>query len=167
MSSNLSRSLKLNNGLQIPQIGLGVYKADNKECYEICKSALASGWRHIDSAAAYQNEEDVGRAVRESGVSRIELFITTKIFIHEEERAEKLDSIAEVVAAKIDSCLSKLDLGYIDLLLIHAPWSSWFVKYDCLSTRRQGAWPVMESYVTSGKIKSIGVSNFGAQHIGI
>jgi 2,5-diketo-D-gluconate reductase A len=93
----------------------------------------------------------------ESGVKREELFITTKIFIHDDEKTAKLDSIAATVTAKIESCLEKLDLGYIDVLLIHAPWMSW----------RQGAWPIMESFVEAGKIKSIGVSNFGAQHIGI
>jgi diketogulonate reductase-like aldo/keto reductase len=126
MSLNLKRTIKLNNGLEIPQIGLGVYLADNNECYEICKAALASGWKHIDSAFIYKNEEDVGRAVRDSGVPRTELYITTKIFILDAEKTAKLDSIAEVVAAKIESCLSKLDLGYIDLLLIHAPFVGWF-----------------------------------------
>jgi diketogulonate reductase-like aldo/keto reductase len=163
--ANLKTTIKLNNGLEIPQVGLGVYLADNTECYDICKIALAQGWKHIDSAYIYKNEQDVGRAVRESCVKREELFITTKvqgfaskikIFIHDNEKTAKLDCIKETVTAKIESCLEKLDLGYIDLLLIHAPFVGW----------RLGAWSVMETYVEAGKIKSIGVSYFGVHHIG-
>jgi len=145
---NLSKTLTLNNGFNIPIIGLGVYLAEIPDCYNICKEALKLGYRHIDSAAFYKNEADVGRAVRESGIPRSEIFVTTKIFFLDGEGAD-------TTKPKIEECLKNLDIEYIDLLLIHAPFVG----------KRLPAWKVMEDYVNAGKVKSIGVSNYGIKHI--
>ena len=131
----------LNDGNKIPAVGFGVFMIPNDgPTYDAVLAALKAGYRHIDSAAAYFNEEDVGKAVRDSGIPREEIFVTSKLWLqdHGYEEAKK----------GIERSLRKLDLGYIDLYLIHQPYGD-----------VADAWKAMEEAKAEGKIKSIGVSN--------
>ena len=135
------KNVKLNDGNQIPAIGFGVFMIENNgPTYDAVKIALKAGYRHIDTAAAYFNESDVGRAIRDSGISREEIFVTSKLWLqdHDYDAAKKA----------IDVSLKNLGLDYMDLYLIHQPYG------DVLS-----AWRALEEAKKSGKIKSIGVSN--------
>lgn len=132
----------LNNGIKIPIIGYGVYQiADQEECERCVLDAISVGYRSIDTAQAYGNEEAVGRAVKKCGVPREELFITTKVWISNAgyEKAKK----------SIEESLKKLQLVYLDLLLIHQPFSDYY-----------GTYRAMEELYKEGKIRAIGVSNF-------
>ncbi|CEH17270.1 aldo keto reductase [Ceraceosorus bombacis] len=152
-SSVTTEKVKLNSGHYIPQVALGVYKAPNDGTTEdAVKWAFEAGYRHVDSAARYMNEEAVGRAIKEfvekSGVKREELFITSKLWDADHERA----------AEAIDDSLKKLQLDYIDLYLIHSPGN---LGPDA----RLKAWKDLEAAVDAGKIKSIGVSNFDVEEL--
>ena len=132
----------LNNGLKMPMEGFGVFQVpDPKQCEDAVKDALEAGYRLIDTAAAYMNEEAVGKAIKESGIERSEIFLTTKLWVQDYgyENAKKA----------IDTCLKKLDTDYIDLLLIHQPVGDYI-----------GAYRAMEEAYKDGKLKAIGVSNF-------
>jgi diketogulonate reductase-like aldo/keto reductase len=136
------QTVTLNNGLEMPIIGFGVYQVpDAEECETAVYEALMAGYRLIDTAAGYLNEEAVGRAIKRSGVPREELFITTKLWIQD----AGYDS-AKLAFAK---SLKKLQLDYLDLYLIHQPFGDYY-----------GAWRAMEELYHEGKIKAIGVSNF-------
>ena len=131
----------LNNGVKMPKLGYGVYQVSPDECERCVSDALAVGYRSVDTAQAYYNEEGVGRAVKKSGVPRSELFLTTKVWIS--NAGEKK------AAASIDESLKKLDTDYIDLLLIHQPFGDYY-----------GTYRAMEQAVKAGKVRAIGVSNF-------
>lgn len=132
----------LNSGYQMPQMGLGVYLVEpGQETYQAVKSALELGYRHIDTAHAYQNERSVGEAVRDSGIDRGEIFITTKLWPTEYGEEESL--------VAIDKMLERLGTDYIDLLLLH----------QCIGDYI-GAYKAMEKAVAAGKVRSIGLSNF-------
>ena len=134
-------NIKLNNGVEIPVLGYGVFQVTPKEC-EICVlDAISSGYRLIDTAQAYYNEEGVGNAVVKCGVPRNELFLTTKVWI--------TNSGEKAAAASIDESLRKLRTDYIDLLLIHQPYSDYI-----------GTWRAMEKAYKDGKVRAIGLSNF-------
>src|SRR6478735_7594646 len=138
----MTTSLALSNGLRMPQIGLGVYLvSDVTVCEASVKTALQAGCRLIDTAFAYRNEAAVGRGIRSSGVSREEIFLTTKLW--------PSDYGYEKAEAAIGGSLVRLDCGPIDLLLLHQPVG------DVL-----GAWHAMEEAVDNGVVRSIGVSNF-------
>ncbi|MBM9833135.1 aldo/keto reductase, partial [Enterococcus faecalis] len=109
----LQETFTLQNKLTIPKIGLGTWQSSPEDAYNATKFAIQNGYRHVDTAAAYKNEEAVGKAVRDSGVAREEIFVTTKVPAELKTYQEAVDSI--------DASLKKLDLGYIDLILIHAP----------------------------------------------
>ena len=146
----------LNTGLQLPLIALGVYQSTpGVETYNAVKWALELGYRHIDTAAMYQNEEDVGRAVRDSGIPRSEIFITTKFWPGQNALARK-GSGYETAIEKGKESNAKLGLDYIDLYLIHAP--AW-------GKERINVWRGLEELVTLGVVKSIGVSNYGVHHL--
>lgn len=133
--------LTLNDGNKIPAVGFGVFMIPNDgPTYDATLTALKTGYRHIDTAAAYFNESDVGRAVRDSGIPREEIFITSKLWLQDYgyERAKK----------GIERSLRKLDLGYIDLYLLHQPYGD-----------VAGAWKALEETRDESKIRSIGVSN--------
>ena len=131
----------LNDGNKIPAIGFGVFTIPNDgPTYEAVTQALKAGSRHIDTAAAYFNEEDVGRAVRDSGIPRDEIFITSKLWLQ--------DHGYEAAKKGIARSLRKLDLGYIDLYLVHQPYGD-----------VAGAWKAMEEAKAEGTLRSIGVSN--------
>lgn len=134
-------SVKLNNGIEMPILGYGVFQVSPEECERCVLDAISVGYRLIDTAQAYYNEEGVGAAISKSCVSRSDLFLTTKVWISNagEERA----------AASIDESLRKLRTDYIDLLLIHQPFSDY-----------PGTWRAMEKAVKSGKVRAIGLSNF-------
>lgn len=133
--------ITLNDRNQIPTLGFGVYQIpDNGPAYEAVMAALKAGYRHIDTAAAYFNESDVGRAVRDSGIPREEIFVTSKLWLQ--------DYGYEAAKRGIARSLRKLDIGYIDLYLIHQPYGD-----------VPGAWKAMEEAKAEGKIRSIGVSN--------
>jgi 2,5-diketo-D-gluconate reductase A len=134
-------NLTLNNGVQMPILGFGVYQIPAEETEKAVTDALAAGYRHIDTAAAYGNEEQVGRAIASSGIARDELFITTKLWVQDvNETAAK---------AAFETSLSKLGLDYLDLYLMHQPFNDVY-----------GAWRAMQELNTQGVIKAIGVSNF-------
>lgn len=135
------QNIKLNDGNSIPAIGFGVFLVEpNGPTYEAVKKAIQAGYRHIDTAAAYFNEEDVGKAVRDSGVSREEMFITSKLWLQ--------DYGYEAAKKGIDASLQKLGMDYMDLYLLHQPYGD-----------VAGAWKALEEAKKEGKIKSIGVSN--------
>lgn len=131
----------LSNGVKMPMLGYGVYQVDPAECARCVKDAIDAGYRSIDTAQAYCNEEGVGQAVKASGVPREELFITTKVWIS--------NGGYEKANASIDESLNKLQMDYIDLLLIHQPFNDYY-----------GTWRAMEEAYKAGKLRAIGVSNF-------
>ena len=133
--------ITLNDGNKIPAIGFGVFLIPNDgPTYDAVLEALKAGYRHIDTAAAYFNEEDVGKAVRDSGIPREEIFVTSKLWLQ--------DHGYEAAKKGIARSLRKLGLDYIDLYLVHQPYGD-----------VAGAWEAMEEAKEEGKIRSIGVSN--------
>ena len=135
------QTIKLNNGIEMPVLGYGVFQVSPEECERCVLDAISTGYRLIDTAQAYYNEEGVGNAVARCGVPRNELFLTTKIWI---------SNAGETNAARsIDESLRKLHTDYIDLLLIHQPFSDY-----------PGTWRAMEKAVKDGKVRAIGLSNF-------
>ena len=136
------QTVTLNNGVKMPIIGFGVYQVpDADECENTVYEALKAGYRLIDTAAGYLNEEAVGRAIKRSGIPREELFITTKLWIQ--------DAGYESTKLAFAKSLSKLQLDYLDMYLIHMPFGDYY-----------GSWRAMEELYREGKIKAIGVSNF-------
>lgn len=134
--------LTLNNGVQMPQFGLGVYSIpDGDEAYNSVMTALKCGYRHIDTAHAYQNERSVGRAVKDSGIDRSEIWITSKLWPNEYGEGKTLKAI--------DRMCGRLGVDYIDLVYFHQPVGD-FV----------GGWKEMEKALESGKVRAIGISNF-------
>ncbi len=139
--------ITLNDGTKIPQFGLGVYQVpEGAETENAVLEALKMGVRHIDTAHAYQNERSVGKAVKESGIPREEIWITSKLWPHEYGEGK--------TAAAIDKMLQRLDTDYIDLLLLHQQFGDYL-----------GAWKDMEKAVQAGKVKSIGISNFESERL--
>ncbi len=142
-------SLQLNDGHSIPQLGFGVFLVDPDGAQRIVSDALEVGYRHIDTAAAYGNEQGVGRAIEKSGIPRDELFITTKLW--------NSDQGTESVVAAMDLSLEKLGLDYVDLYLIHWP------RPDL--DRYLDTWLTFEQLKADDKTRSIGVSNFHRAHL--
>lgn len=157
---SLESVFSLSNGVKMPCLGFGTWQSsDGEEAYNAVLSALRLGYRHIDTAAAYGNEKSVGRAIadflKESSVSRSDLFITTKLWNedHGYENAKKA----------IEVSLEKLGLDYLDLYLIHWPNP---VKFrSCWQKANAESWAAMEEAVDAGKIRAIGISNFCERHI--
>lgn len=131
----------LNNGVKMPQLGYGVYQVSNEECERCVLDAISVGYRAIDTAQSYGNEEAVGNAVKKCGVPREELFLTTKVWIS--------NAGYEKAKESIDASLKRLQSDYIDLLLIHQPFSDYY-----------GTYRAMEEAYKAGKLRAIGVSNF-------
>lgn len=134
-------NVKLNNGIEMPILGYGVYQVTPEECERCVLDAISVGYRLIDTAQAYQNEEGVGNAIVKCGVSREELFIVTKVWIS--------NGGYEKAKISIDESLRKLQTDYIDLLLIHQPFNDYY-----------GTYRAMEEAYKAGKVRAIGVSNF-------
>lgn len=137
-------TVKLSSGYDMPIVGLGTYSLHGATCINSIKTAIAAGFRKFDTASAYDNEEEVGQGVRESGVPREEIFVATKLYPNQYADPE----------AAIEECLRKLDIGYIDLMLLHHP-----------GTNDVKAYKAMEKYVAAGKIRSIGVSCYYIKEI--
>ena len=136
------KALKLNDGIEIPILGFGVFQiTDPGECERAVVDAIETGYRHIDTAASYQNETQVGNALRMSGVGRNELFVTTKLWLQ--------DANYEGAKAQFERSLNRLQLDYLDLYLIHQPYGD-----------VHGAWRAMEELQAAGRVRAIGVSNF-------
>ncbi len=148
----LNDTYTLASGITIPKLGLGTWFIDDDRAAEVVREATGIGYRNIDTAQAYGNERGVGEGLRTGGVSREELFVSTKL-------AAEIKDYDGTVAA-IDESLAKLDTGYIDLMLIHAPqpWAD-FRGGDFAEGNRQ-AWRALEEAHEAGKIRAIGVSNF-------
>ena len=139
--------LTLNNGTKIPQFGMGVFQVPAGDATKnACLEALKLGYRHIDTAHAYQNERSVGQAVRESGIPREEIWVTSKLWPSEYGEGKTMEGI--------DKMLARLDVGHIDLLLLHQQVGDYL-----------GAWRDMEKAVAQGKVRSIGLSNFESERL--
>ncbi|KAL5532477.1 hypothetical protein ACEPAF_6047 [Sanghuangporus sanghuang] len=143
----LQTTVKLNSGYEMPIVGLGVF--ENDHCIPACSAALKHGYRHIDTAEYYRNEVDVGRAVRESGIPREEIFVTTKIY-HPDHGYESTFS-------HVENSLAKLQISYIDLYLIHSPLSG--------REKRLQTYRALLAKRDAGVIRSVGVSNYGVHHL--
>lgn len=151
-SLNISSTLAMTNSLKIPSLGFGVYQSPASVCKQSCLSALQAGYRHIDSAQFYANEAQVGAAVKESGLKRGDVYLTTKIL--------STGGSVEKSYQKCVNSVRKMDPsndGYVDLFLIHTPNGG--------SKARKEMWLALEKLHEEGKAKSIGVSNFGIGHI--
>lgn len=131
----------LNNGVEMPVLGFGVYQVEETVCEQCVRDAIAAGYRSIDTASAYLNERAVGRAIRRSGVPREELFITTKLWVQ--------DAGYESTKRAFAKSLERLQLDYLDLYLIHQPFGDVY-----------GSWRAMEELYREGAVRAIGVSNF-------
>ncbi|MGG4469878.1 aldo/keto reductase [Paenibacillus alvei] len=145
---NLQSTVMLNNGVEMPRFGLGVFKVEEgQEVIDSVKSAIKAGYISIDTAAVYKNEEGVGQGIKESGANREDLFITTKVW--------NADQGYESTLAAFETSIQKLGLDYIDLYLVH-----WPVKGKYKET-----WKALEKLYKDGKVKAIGVSNFHQHHL--
>lgn len=136
------KNVQLANGVEMPELGYGIYQVDDlDECERVVKEALEVGYRSIDTAQSYGNEEAVGKAIEKSNVSRDDIFLTTKIWVSNAGYVK--------AAASIDESLEKLQTDYVDLLLIHQPFGDYY-----------GTYRAMEDAYREGKVRAIGVSNF-------
>ena len=152
------KSYTLNNGVSIPVLGFGTWKAENGEvAYQAVLEALKAGYRHIDTAAIYKNEESVGRAIRDSSVSRQEIFVTTKLW--------NTNHSYEEARHAFEQSMEKLRLDYLDLYLIHWPNPKPLRENDEWKTRNAEVWRAMEDLYQEGKIRAIGVSNYLPKHL--
>lgn len=142
------KEFTLNNGTKIPSVGVGVFRVeDAKIAYETVKTALEVGYRHIDTAMIYGNEEAVGKAMHDSGIPREEIFLTTKLWNDDQRAGKEEEAIA--------TSLKKLGTDYVDLYLVHWPVKETYVT----------VWKKMEAIYKSGKAKAIGVSNYKTHHL--
>ena len=132
----------LNNGIKMPILGYGVYQVSNEECERCVLDAISVGYRSIDTAQAYGNEEAVGNAVKKCGVARDELFITTKVWVQDAKSEE-------TAYEAVKSSLAKLDMSYVDLILLHQPMGDYFAAYRGI-----------EKAYKEGLVKAVGVANF-------
>lgn len=154
----LTDTYLLSNGEKIPVVGFGTWQTPDGDVAEKSViAALKAGYRHIDTAAAYQNEASVGRGIAHSGVARDDIYVTTKIW-------NDITTYEAAVAA-IDESLAKLGLDYVDLFLIHWPNPAAIRETIGYEKRNADVWRALEEAVESGKIKSIGVSNFFPHHL--
>jgi diketogulonate reductase-like aldo/keto reductase len=147
MKYSISSKIQLNSGVEIPILGLGTWRAEGKECSQAILWAFEAGYRHIDTAAFYGNEEAVGKAVKDSGLDREEIFITTKLWNNDHGYDNAINAF--------NKSLKRLTLDYVDLYLIHWP----------VSGRRIETWKALEKLTNDGKARAIGVSNFMTSHL--
>ncbi len=147
-------TFKLNDGRDIPVLGLGTWMIAADKTAQAVREALNLGYRHIDTAQAYGNEAEVGEGVRTSGIPREEIFVTTKIAAEHKTY--------EAAAQSIDDSLAKMGLDYIDLMIIHSPqpWAEWRDSNKNFDDGNLAAWRALEDAQKAGKVKSIGLSNF-------
>lgn len=145
----MNQRLQLNNGQQIDQLGLGVYKVNQDIAVQLVGTALDLGYRRIDTAALYDNEQEVGAAIRKSGIDREEIYVTTKVWNDRQGYHESKEAVEE--------SLSRLNIGYVDMMLIHwpAPKQNKFVE----------TWRAFEELLEGDKVRGIGVANFNIHHL--
>lgn len=143
---NVRSTFKLNNGNEIPVMAIGSWDSRGEEGYQACLDAFLAGYRHVDTAAYYENEALVGRAVKDCKIPREELFVTSKIWY--------TDMVPEKREAAFEKTLKELDLEYLDMYLLHWPIND-----------VEGTWKMLEKYYEQGLIKNIGVSNFRPKHL--
>lgn len=140
------KTIKLNETIEIPALGFGVFQIPQEQTKDAVVNAIQAGYRHIDTAQSYMNETEVGEGIKASGIDRRELFVTTKVWIENVNYEDTLKSIKR--------SLERLQLDYIDLVLIHQPYNDVY-----------GSWKALEELQENGKIKAIGVSNFGVDRV--
>lgn len=140
------KTIKLNETIEIPALGFGVFQIPQEQTKDAVVNAIQAGYRHIDTAQSYMNETEVGEGIKASGIDRSELFVTTKVWIENVNYENTLKSI--------ERSLERLQLDYIDLVLIHQPYNDVY-----------GSWKALEELQENGKIKAIGVSNFGVDRV--
>lgn len=154
--NKLTDTFKLSNGVEIPCVGFGTWRSpDGETAYNAVRKALEVGYRHIDTAAAYKNEESVGRAIRESGIPREEIFVTSKLWNTERGYEKTL--------AAFDKTMERLGLDYLDLYLIH--WPAAPHQYENWDELNMGTWKAFIELYRAGRIRAIGVSNFKPYHL--
>lgn len=149
-----NKSMKLNNGVVIPQLALGTWLIDNDKVTDAVKSALQMGYRHIDTAQAYGNERGVGEGVRQSGIPRDEIFITSKVAAEHKSY--------ESAAKSIDDTLALMKMDYLNMMIIHSPqpWKEVNQSENRYKKENQEVWRALEDALEAGKLRAIGVSNF-------
>ncbi|ODM14792.1 hypothetical protein SI65_09786 [Aspergillus cristatus] len=146
---SLSTKYRMNSGHEIPVLGFGSYLIPNSQTPTVLQEAFNAGYRHVDSAVMYRNEKGCGLAIKDSGIDRSEIFYTTKILPSAMGHRR--------TAKQVDDCLRESELDYIDLILIHAPYGG--------KEARLGSWRALTEAQQAGKVKSIGVSNYGIHHL--
>jgi len=149
----LEEKYTLSNGVDIPKLGLGTWFINNEDAVQAVKDAAKIGYRHIDTAQAYQNESGVGEGIRACGINRQDMFVTTKL-------ADEVKSYKEAVAS-IDASLQRLGLDYLDMMIIHSPkpWAKFQENQPYFEGNRE-AWRALEEAYKAGKLRAIGLSNF-------
>ena len=149
-----NKSMKLHNGVMIPQLALGTWLIDDDKVTDAVKSALQMGYRHIDTAQAYGNERGVGEGVRQSGIPRDEIFITSKVAAEHKSY--------ESAAKSIDDTLALMKMDYLDMMIIHSPqpWKEVNQSENRYKKENQEVWRALEDALEAGKLRAIGVSNF-------
>ncbi|MGD9157475.1 MAG: aldo/keto reductase [Desulfobacteraceae bacterium] len=154
----LEEKYTLSNGVEIPKLGLGTWFINDENAAQAVKDAVKIGYRHIDTAQAYGNEKGVGEGVRECGLGREDIFVTTKL-------AAEVKSYESAVSS-IDESLNKMGLDYLDLMIIHSPqpWAEYGVEDRFFEGNRE-AWKALEEACKAGKLRSVGVSNFRKQDL--
>ena len=140
------KTIKINETIEIPALGFGVFQIPQEQTKDAVVNAIQAGYRHIDTAQSYMNETEVGEGIKASGIDRSELFVTIKVWIENVNYEDTLKSI--------ERSLERLQLDYIDLVLIHQPYNDVY-----------GSWKALEELQENGKIKAIGVSNFGVDRV--
>lgn len=153
---SLTDSFVLNNGVEIPCIGFGTWQTpDGDVCVASVKAALDAGYRHIDTAAAYENESGVGKGIKDSGIAREEIFVTSKL--------QNIDHGYDKTMAAFEKTLKELETDYLDMYLIH--WPNPIHFRDCWERENAGSWKAMEELYEAKRIRAIGVSNFLQHHL--
>ena len=157
---NINETYKMNNGLEIPKLALGTWLIEDNKVAEAVRQAVKIGYRHIDTAQAYGNEHGVGEGIRTCGISRDKIFITSKVAAEHKTY--------ESAAKSIDETLDKMQLDYIDMMIIHSPqpWKEVNQSENRYFEENKQVWKAMENAVEAGKIRTIGISNFLESDIG-
>lgn len=150
----LNESYTLPNGVQIPKLGLGTWFINDKAAPEAVRQAVKLGYRHIDTAEAYANEAGVGEGIRTCGIPREQIFVNSKVIAEAKTYADAMK--------QIDGSIAKMDVGYIDMMIIHSPqpWSQWRKEKNRYFAENIEVWRALEDAYKAGKLKAIGVSNF-------
>lgn len=149
-----NETLELNNGVKIPKLALGTWLIDDDKASKAVEEAIKIGYRHIDTAQAYGNERGVGEGIRNSGISREEIFVTSKVAAENKSY--------ESAMASIDETIRKMNIGYIDMMIIHSPqpWMEVNQSDNRYYEENKAVWRALEDALNAGKLRAIGVSNF-------